>query len=191
MPRLKPPPNPREDPKTLEVELEPDGTVVLEENEENLQELASDTDEQKIAKREAAREYRQKKKEEEEALTTSNSDLKKQLEDMKAAVEESRKQNQAAQTRQAELDARIREREQESHQYLSRAEEADYQAVLTAISSAENEIESGNRDYENALTNGDHKAPTEANNRISRANSRLVQLEEGKDTLQRSKASAA
>jgi hypothetical protein len=191
MPRLKPPPNQKEDPKTLEVELEPDGTVVLDENEENIQELATDTDEQKAAKRDAAREYRQKKKEDEEALAASNSDLKRQLDEMKAAVEESRKQTQAAQTRQAELDAKIREREQENHQYLSRAEEAEYQSVLTAMAAAEGEAESSNRDLEAALTDGDHKKAADAQRRIARAEAKLVQLEEGKDILERRKSQAA
>ncbi|HEY6020304.1 MAG TPA: hypothetical protein VIY48_10480 [Candidatus Paceibacterota bacterium] len=192
MPRLKPPPNYKEDPpKTLEVELEPDNQVTLENEGDNLQELATDTEEQKIAKREAAREYRQKKKEEEEALAASNSDLKRQLEEMKAAVEDSRKQAQEAQRRQAELDARIRESQQESNQYLSRAEEAEYQAVLTAMAAAEGEADSGNRDLEAALTNQDHKAAADAQRRIARAEAKLVQLEEGKNALEARKSQAA
>jgi len=192
MPRLKPPPNYKEEPpKTLEVEIDQEGSVVVETEEEKLQELASDTEEQKIAKREAAREYRQKKKEEEEALSTSNSDLKRQLEEMKAAVEDQRKQAQLAQQRHAELDARIREQQHESSQYLSRAEEAEYQAVLTAMAAAEGEADSGNRDLETAMANGDHKAAADANRRIARAEAKLVQLEDGKNALEARKSQAA
>lgn len=189
MPRLKPPPS-QEPLKSLEVELEPENQVTLESDSNNLQELATDTEEQKIAKREAARDYRAKKKEEEEALTSTNSDLKKQLEDMRLAVEESRKQVQEAHRLQAEADARVRDREQESFQHLSRAEEAEYNAVLTAISAAEGEADSGNRDLEAALANSDHKAAADAQRRIARAEAKLVQLEDGKNALEYRKAQA-
>lgn len=192
MPRLKPPPGQQrpqdqleEDPnKGLEIELAPEGQVDIEEP------LDTDTDAEKEAKREAAREYRQKQKEEREARETENATLKQQLEDMRAAMEESKRQAQEAQRRQAEIAAQAQERERESHQHLSRAEEAEYQAVLTAMSAAENEAESSQRDLVNAQTNGDFQAASEAQRKLSRAEAKLVQLEENKDFLERRKNAA-
>ena len=197
MPRLKPPPGKQEQEearlaKGLEIELEPEGQVTLEPEDDtpHLQELPSDTDEQRDAKREAAREYRQKRKEEDEARQAENSNLKQQLEDMKAAIEESRKQAQEAQRRHAEITAQAQERERESHQYLGRAEEAEYQAVLTAMAAAENEAESAQRDLVTAQTNGDFQAAGEAQRRLSRAEAKAVQLEEGKNILESRKNAA-
>jgi hypothetical protein len=191
MPRLKPPPQKEANAGGMEIELEPENQVTIE-TEENphLQELATDTDEQREAKKEQAREYRQKKKEEDEARAAENDTLKQQLEEMRAAVEEGRKREQEARRRQAEVEADNQRRTQESHQYLSRAEEAEYQAVLTAMSAAENEAEGAQRDLENFQTNGDFKSAAEAQRRLSRSEAKLVQLEEGKSILEQRKNAA-
>lgn len=191
MPRLKPPPGKKSEDddvvKPLEVVLEDDTDLALAPADD---ELETDNDEQRTAKREAAREYRQKKKDEEDARATENDTLKKQLEEMRAAVEEGRRQSQEAQRRHAEMEANIREREQQNSQYLSRAEEAEYHAVLTAMSAAESEADSGNRDLETALTNGDHKAAADAQRRIARSEAKLAQLEDNKGILEQRKTTA-
>jgi len=187
MPRLRPAPNEEDQlPQNVEVELEPQDEVVIEADNE----LASDTDDQRQAKRDAARAYRLQKKEEEDQRLNENADLKKQLEDMRAAVEDSRKQAQIAQQSAQEEQNRASQRERESHQYLSRAEEAEYNSVLTAMAAAENEADSSQRDLEAAQTNGDFKLAAEAQRRLSRAEAKMVQLEEGKTILEQRKNTA-
>lgn len=190
MPRLKPPPGQRQEieetddtVKGLEVELAPEGEV-------NLEEPVLDTDPDKEAKREAAREYRKQQKEAQEARENENAALKQQLEDMRAAMEESKRQAQDAQRRQAEIAAQAQERERESYQHLNRAEEAEYQSVLTAMAAAESEAESAQRDLVTAHTNGDHQAAAEAQRRLSRAEAKVVQFEENKNYLENRKNAA-
>lgn len=149
---------------------------------------ALETDEQKEAKRLAAKEYRQNKKEEEEALRAETTDLKRQLEEMRRAAEENKRSVLAA---QQEAERIARERAEEVSRYASRAEDAEYDAVLTAISAAEGEAESGQRDLENALNNADNKAVVDAQRRIARAEARLVQLNDGKDALEHRRQAAA
>lgn len=185
MPRLKPPPGRREEEdlnKDLEVDLEP-----VEGEGDDTEILATDTDEQKEAKREAAREYRQKKKEEEEARNNENATLKQQLEDMRKAMEETKRLTAEAQRRQAEIEARAAEQARENSRYLSRAEEAEYQAVLTAMSAAESEAESAQRDLVTAQTNGDFQASADAQRRLSRAEAKMVSLEDNKNELEHRK----
>jgi hypothetical protein len=190
MPRIKPPRE--QDPRNVEIELEPEGTVIVENNDtpDALTELATDTEAQRESKKEAAREYRRQKKAEDEARAAETNDLKKQLEDMRAAVEEGRKQAQEVQRQQAEAQRRLQEATLESSQYLSRAEEAEYQAVLTAMGAAESESESAQRDYEVASANGDFKAATDAQKRLARAEAKLIQLEDGKNVLEQRKNAA-
>lgn len=190
MPRIKPPRD--KEPQDVEVEIDYDPVVTEESNPtDSFAELATDTDAQKESKKEAAREYRRHKKAEEEARVAETSDLKKQLEDMRAAIEEGRKVQIETQRQQAEAQTRLQEAQRESSGYLTRAEEAEYQSVLTAMGAAESESEGAQRDLEGALTNGDHRAATDAQKRIARAEAKIIQLEDGKNILEQRKATAA
>ena len=173
----------------LMIELEPEGTVTIE-SEENPEIQVGETDAQREAKRLAAKEYRQNKKQEDEARESETNDLKQQLEDMRRAAEEQKRQIVESQKAQQEAARIAKEREQEVSRYASRAEGAEYEAVLTALSAAEAEADSGQRDLENALNNADNKAAVDAQRRIARAEARLVQLQDGKDALETKRAEA-
>lgn len=190
MPRIKPPKD--KEPQDVEVEIDYEPIVAEENNPaDSFAELATDTDAQRESKKEAAREYRRQKKAEEEARVAETSDLKKQLEDMRAAVAEGRKAQLETQRQQAEAQSRLQEAQRESSGYLTRAEEAEYQSVLTAMGAAESESEGAQRDLEASLTNGDHRAATDAQKRIARAEAKIIQLEDGKNILEQRKATAA
>lgn len=165
--------------KSVTISLEPEGTVILDQNEDELEQQAL-----------ANKEKRQPVKAKDEE-NDGTEDLKKQLEDLRRANEEgSRRVQEEIAARQA-AEQRIREREQEVNQSRNRAEEAEYDAILNAIGAAEGEAEAAQRDIASATDDADSKAVAEASRRLARAESRLGQLEDGKIAIERAKSQAA
>src|SRR5262245_1973800 len=99
--------------------------------------------------------------------------LKQQLQAAQQAEQQARLREQQAEQRrqQAELQAR---------NAMAGAEAAQYDAVVQAIGGATAEADAAQRDYEAADTAGDSRAKAEAQRRLSRAEARLVALEDGK-----------
>jgi hypothetical protein len=119
------------------------------------------------------------------------SDLKRQLDDMRKAQEESeRRVNREIQARQ-EAERLVQEREREVSSSRARADDAEYDAILNAIGAAEAEADKAQQDLAIAGEAGDHKAAADANRRIARAESRLAQLQDGKDAIERQKTAEA
>jgi hypothetical protein len=184
MPRLRPLKTkeeidkvPPEKPVTIEIPPD-DGTVELE---------ANPFDEPpKEQPRTEAKEVRAAPEPEEDIA-----DLKKQLEDMRAAKLESEKRIHAEINARQQAEERARREYQEKSGFRIRAEDAEYEAILNAIGAAKSEAEGAERDVVLASEAGDHKAVAEANRRIARAESKLAQLEDGKDAIERAKSAEA
>ncbi len=119
------------------------------------------------------------------------SDLKKQLEELKRAKEDSDRRVQEEIRARQEAERLAQERQQEASRSQVRAEDAEYDAILNAIGAAESEAEKAQQDMALASENADHKALADANRRLSRAESRLVQLNDGKDAIEQAKTKQA
>jgi len=118
-------------------------------------------------------------------------DLKRQLEDMRRAKEESDRRIQEEIKARQEAERISAERIREASQSRVRAEDAEYEAILNAINAAEREAEKAQQDIELASATGDHKGVAEANRRLARAESRMSQLEDGKEAIERQKTEQA
>lgn len=110
--------------------------------------------------------------------------LKKQLEDLRRANEEHRRvaeealrQHQVALTEVGRKDREL----SVAHDYR---DQADLDAITSAMAAADSEAASAQQAYEAAQTNQDFKAAAEAQRRLTRAETRLVQLEDGKHALE-------
>lgn len=115
-----------------------------------------------------------------EAALEPESPLQKQLEDMRKAEAEVRKQLAESQAReQAAINAANQRGEQLFLAHGER-EQAQYDAVLNAIGAAESEATRAENDYAAALAAQDFAAAAQAQRRMSIATTRLVQLEDGK-----------
>lgn len=124
-------------------------------------------------------------------------DLRQQLEEMRKAKEESdrRIQEEVRARQEMERVARdrenlIRQREQEALRSKTRAEDAEYDAILNAISAAETEAGHAERDIALATETANPQLVAEASRRLARAESRLVQLQDGKEAIERGKTMA-
>lgn len=165
--------------KSVTISLEPEGVVDLGENhEDDLQ-------------AEGSQPPKKPKEPKVEAQDDDPSDLRRQLEDLRKSKEDSdRRVGEEITARQA-AEQRVREREQEASQSKIRAEDAEYDAILNAIGAAESEAESAQRDIAMASEASDHKSVADASRRLSRAEGRLIQLQDGKDAIERAKTAQA
>ena len=111
-------------------------------------------------------------------------DLRKQLDDLKKAEETARNQIAEHDRRAQEAMRRTQELEQQNSQHQTSQLEAEYDSVLNAISAAESDANAAQGVYEKAAEMGDYKAMGEAQRKISRAEARLENLEQGKDGLE-------
>lgn len=166
--------------KSVTIDLQPEGVVNLEESnpfEDDKQTQVAKPPKKPVVKPEE----------------DDTSDLKRQLEEMRLAKGESDRRIQEEIRARQEAERLMREREQEAGQSRIRAEDAEYDAILNAIGAAESEAESAERDIALAgdPTNPDPKRAAEANRRMARAEARLVQLQDGKDAIERAKTTAA
>lgn len=167
--------------KSVTIALEPEGTVVLDkEADDEAQRLASQEEPKKPAAKGGA-----------QGNEDGTEDLKKQLEDLRKANEESSRRIQEEIAARQAAEARVREREQEASQSKIRAEDAEYDAILNAIGAAESEAEGAQRDIALATEAADAKAVAEASRRLARAESRLSQLEDGKAAAEHARSVAA
>ena len=161
--------------QSVTIALEPEGVVILNKEADDAAVSAQEKPEV------------QSKPTEDEATQ----ELKQQLEDLrKANAEQQARFTQEVQARQA-AEQRSRQREQETYQHKIRAEDAEYDAILNAIGSAESEAEAAQRDIAAATETADYKAVADASRRLARAESRLSQLEDGKLAIERAKTEAA
>jgi len=117
----------------------------------------------------------------------ASADLKAQLDDMRKAYKEAEERAHNAERLRQEALAEAKRRQAEARQSDTRAEDAEYDAILNAIGAAESDIERASNDLERAQTDGDNKMLADATRRISRAESRLVQLQDGKEHIERNK----
>ena len=171
--------------KPLTVEFPPEGEVDIGEN-------PFEQEEEAAVKKTKVPESRPAPPEEPpEEPEEDVSDLKRQLADMRQAQAEGEKRLQAEVRARQEAE-RIREqREYESYNYRLSAEDAQYDAILNAISAAQTEAERAQGDIAAASEAGDHKFVAEANRRLARAESRLAQLEDGKAAIEDQKSREA
>lgn len=171
--------------KSVTLELQPEGVVDLGDNPFEQEEVQAPQDTQTTQKKPKVKEP--PPREEEDDAT----DLKRQLEEMRLATAEKDKRiNEEIRARQ-EAEARVKTREQEANQSKIRAEDAEYDAILNAIGAAESEAEGAQRDIAFASEANDPKGIADASRRMARAESRLVQLQDGKDAIERQKTQAA
>lgn len=165
--------------KSVTIELQPEGVVTLEENP--FEDDQGSQPERKPPVKKVVKDE------------DDSSDLKRQLEEMKRAKEDGDRRIQEEIRARQDAERMVREREQEAGQSRIRAEDAEYDAILNAIGAAESEAESAERDIAIASDPAapDPKRAAEAHRRMSRAEARLVQLQDGKDAIERAKATAA
>jgi hypothetical protein len=147
------------------IALEPEGTVELETTE-------TTPEPPKKPKEKPVGEVR----ENEEVIS-----LRRQLEDMRKSSDA-----QLAQLNNQIQEERGRSRENEERAYRSygQAQDAEYQAILNAISAAESEAESAQDLIARSSEANDPKSVAEASRKLARAESRLAQLEDGKAALE-------
>lgn len=175
MPRIKPARTQEEinavpQDKSVTIALEPEGVVILDKDQDELEQK------QLTAKPEV-------KAEPEE----DNSNLKQQLEDLRRANTESNRRVQEEITARQQAEQRVKERDQEVKHSKIRAEDAEYDAILNAIGAAESEADAAQRDIMLASEGSDPKGVAEASRKLARAESRLSQLEDGKLAIERAK----
>jgi len=108
------------------------------------------------------------------------SPLQKQLDDMRKAEAEARRQLAESQAREAAAIQAANQRGEALYQAEGAREQAQYDAVLNAIGAAESEASRAENDYAAAMAASDFVAAAAAQRRLSIATTRLVQLEDGK-----------
>lgn len=155
--------------QAIQVEIPPEGTVEVKPDIK--------PDIQADKKPESAPKVEEKQDDE---VTT----LKAQLADMQKAAEESRKMAEEAARREAEARKQYVERDKEFRSVSTRADQAEYDAVLNAISAATAEAEQATQELQVAGEAQDWSSIAKAQSKLSRANTRLVQLEDGKIALE-------
>lgn len=110
--------------------------------------------------------------------------LQKQMEDMKkaheSAIQNERQQVQEADRQRQEAIQRANQKDQELTKVGTRAEAAEFDAILAAMGAAQAESESAQRDIEIGTANSDIKLQIDAQKRLARAESRMGQLEDSK-----------
>lgn len=165
--------------KSVTIELQPEGVVDLEgDNPPHEQDLQEDQNRSPVKKSSQVQE-------------DDSADLKRQLEEMRRAKDESDRRIQEEIKARQEAERLVREREQDASQSKIRAEDAEYDAILNAIGAAESEADGAQRDIALASEGNDAKGVAEASRRLARAESRLIQLQDGKDAIERAKTAAA
>ena len=160
-------------------------------NEEEISTKQEDQEQEKLRlEAEAAAARAEAAEREKDEVDEEKTGLLKQLADMKKAVEESRQQALEADKQRQEAARRAAEHEKASRRYEDRASQAEYEAVLTAIGTAEAEGDAAARDLEHAVAESDTKGMVDAQRRMSRAESRKAQLEDGKAQMEAAAAIA-
>lgn len=163
MPRLRPAPENKEDPKItaassaatepeIEVEVAPEVEVEIEEPEV---------------------------KQDDATLA-----LKKQIEDLRKSEQILRERNdQFAREREEALE-RARQREAQIVKVQKEAYDSQSDAISSALAAAQAEADKAQLDIENAISLGDAKSQAEAQRRLAMAASNLTRLQEGKEAAE-------
>ena len=108
------------------------------------------------------------------------SPLQKQLDALKQAEAEARRQLAESQQREAAAINAANQRGEELHQVRGEREQAQYDAVLNALGAAQAEADRAQNDLAAALAAQDYQQAAEAQRRLSVATTRQIQLEDGK-----------
>lgn len=154
----------------IQIELAPEGSV----------EVKDDDEAAKLAAQAAAVAAIRADQGDDEEKTT----LKKQLEAMKASAEENKRLATEAGQREAQARQHAAEREKEYKNVVLARDQAEYDAVLNAISAASSEVDRAEQTLQAAGEAQDWSAIAKAQGVIGRASARLVQLEDGKAALE-------
>lgn len=112
--------------------------------------------------------------------TEEVSPLQKQLDDMRRAEVETRRQLAESQERERQAVRAANQRGEQLYHAQGEREQAQYDAVLNAIGAAQSESDRAQADLAAAMTVSDFTAAADAQRRMSVATARLVQLEDGK-----------
>ena len=110
--------------------------------------------------------------------------LQKQLEELKNAEKVNKETNARLAREREEAIAQQRRFEAEAMRHQSDTAQAQLDAIDAALGSAKAEAESAERDLEMAIAQGDVKAQADAARRISRSESNIGRLEDGKGDLE-------
>ena len=110
--------------------------------------------------------------------------LRKQLDDLRTSEELVRRSNEDLTKRHEEAMAARHKAETEASKYRIDSEQSQYDAVMTALSAAENEAISAERDIELAITDADPKRQAEAYRKLSKAENAISRLQDGKEELE-------
>jgi len=94
-------------------------------------------------------------------------------------------QIEAERQRAEQASRQMQERDAEVVKLKEQTVNSQAEAIDAAISAATAEAESAQRDIESAMSLGDGKGQAEAYRKLARAESRILQLENGKDALER------
>ncbi len=155
----------------IQIELAPEGQVEVKEDAAAAKAAAEAA---------AVAAIKASERDDDEEKTT----LKKQLEEMKASAEQHKQQ--AAESAQREADARKQaaEREKEYKSIVLARDQAEYDAVLNALSATAAELESAQQEAAQAGENQDWANHAKASAKIGRLGARAMQLEDGKAALE-------
>lgn len=108
------------------------------------------------------------------------SPLQKQLDELRAAEALAKRQLADSQAKEAEALRLANQRGVELRQAHGERQQAQYDAILNAISAAQSEADTAQNDLAVAMSEQDYVKAAEAQRRLSVATSRLVQLDDGK-----------
>ena len=104
-------------------------------------------------------------------------DLKKQVEEQRVAAERERKARE-------EAEKLAKEREEEARTAKTEVQDSNLRVILNAIDATERTASAAERSYADAMASGDYAAAAKAQREIVRAETQLLQLQNGKLALE-------
>lgn len=110
-------------------------------------------------------------------------DLKKQFDDLQKKEEIERQGRAAAEQRASQRERELVERDAQLTRQGAQAVDSEFHIISNAIAAATAEANAAAGEYQTALEVGDAKKATESQRKMSRAEARLVSLEDGKAAL--------
>lgn len=116
---------------------------------------------------------------------TDASPLKARIAELERSNQEYLARIEAEQREKTEALRRAQEREAEIGRLQEQTTSSQAEAINAALAAAQAEAESAERDIEAAASLGDAKAQAEAYRKLSRAEARIISLENGKEALER------
>lgn len=186
MPKLREPKEELELEKKEPVQINDDAPVKItlpEEGDEKGEPIIEAADlevEKKVEKKEPKEKpvvKAKEKKEDAEEDIPGVKELKSQLSAARQAAEEER-------TRRVEAEKIALKQQEESSKFRTEAEKSQYDMVVNAMSGVENEAALAQRAYEAAIAESNWPEASKAQRLMSRAEAKLLQLEEGKAAME-------